>query len=57
MLDFDRYEAVTFDCYGTLIDWETGIVSAVKPVLANHGFARNDAEVLRLYSEAEPAAQ
>ncbi|HJO83304.1 MAG: haloacid dehalogenase type II [SAR202 cluster bacterium] len=57
MLDFDRYEAVTFDCYGTLIDWETGIVGAVKPVLANHGFARNDAEVLRLYSEAEPAAQ
>ena len=24
-IDFDRIDALTFDCYGTLIDWETGI--------------------------------
>ena len=24
-IDFDRFDALTFDCYGTLIDWETGI--------------------------------
>ena len=57
MLDFDRFEAVSFDCYGTLIDWETGIVDAVKPVLTANGLTPNDAEVLKLYSEAEPAAQ
>jgi len=24
-MDFKRYKVLTFDCYGTLIDWETGI--------------------------------
>jgi hypothetical protein len=32
-LDFERYEVLSFDCYGTLIDWETGILSALRPVL------------------------
>ena len=36
MLNFDDFEALTFDCYGTLIDWETGIWRALAPVLANH---------------------
>ena len=30
-LDFGRFEALTFDCYGTLIDWETGIVAGLRP--------------------------
>ena len=29
---FDRFDAVTFDCYGTLIDWETGAREALRPV-------------------------
>jgi 2-haloacid dehalogenase len=36
-LDFDRFEAMTFDCYGTLIDWESGILAALRPVLEAHG--------------------
>ena len=24
-LDYDRFDVLTFDCYGTLIDWDTGI--------------------------------
>ena len=28
-LDLGRYKALTFDCYGTLIDWETGIATAL----------------------------
>ncbi len=31
-LRFDTYKALTFDCYGTLIDWETGISEALKPL-------------------------
>lgn len=31
MVDFDKFKAVTFDCYGTLIDWETGITQLVRP--------------------------
>jgi hypothetical protein len=25
VLDFDKYKFLTFDCYGTLVDWEQGI--------------------------------
>ena len=28
MLDVDRFERLSFDCYGTLVDWETGPSSA-----------------------------
>ncbi|MDX1379610.1 MAG: HAD hydrolase-like protein [Xanthomonadales bacterium] len=31
------FELLSFDCYGTLIDWETGIWDAVQPLLARHG--------------------
>jgi 2-haloalkanoic acid dehalogenase type II len=34
MLDVARVRAVTFDCYGTLIDWEAGIRGFVAPILA-----------------------
>jgi len=31
------YKVLTFDCYGTLIDWETGIWDALQPLLASNG--------------------
>jgi 2-haloacid dehalogenase len=31
MIDYDAFDALTFDCYGTLIDWERGILAALKP--------------------------
>ena len=34
MIDFSRYRVLTFDCYGTLIDWESGITELVQPWLA-----------------------
>ena len=36
-MNFDRFELLTFDCYGTLIDWEKGILDAVRPVFETHG--------------------
>ena len=33
MIDFARFKALTFDCYGTLIDWDTGITDLVRPWL------------------------
>jgi 2-haloacid dehalogenase len=33
-MDFSRFKLVTFDCYGTLIDWESGIANVVRPWLA-----------------------
>ena len=52
-LDPDRVRALTFDCYGTLIDWESGILSAVRPVLRAHGRDVDDESVLRLYARLE----
>ena len=56
-VNFSRLSVITFDCYGTLIDWETGILSALRPVLSAHGSKLSDVEVLRAYSELEPEAQ
>ena len=33
MIAFDRYKVLSFDCYGTLIDWEMGIEDVVRPWL------------------------
>jgi 2-haloacid dehalogenase len=53
MLDFNRFEILTFDCYGTLIDWEKGILSALNRILAAHGKKSDKAELLRLYGDFE----
>jgi len=37
MIAFDCFKALTFDCYGTLIDWETGIASLIRPWLEAEG--------------------
>jgi 2-haloacid dehalogenase len=55
--DFNQFRALTFDCYGTLIDWESGLLGAIRPVLQRHGCNLGDAEILHLYGELEPPAQ
>ena len=57
MLDFSRFEYLSFDCYGTLIDWESGILGYVRPLLQRKGCEASDAEILNLYSEFEPRQQ
>ena len=57
VLDFNRYEWLSFDCYGTLVDWETGISTAVAQALESHGVSRTAAEILGLFSDLEPRAQ
>jgi len=52
-LDFDRFEALTFDCYGTLIDWETGLLHGLRETLDRHAVDAPDDELLELYSTAE----
>ncbi len=56
-LDFSRFRAITFDCYGTLINWEAGILEAIRPILLAHGAALSDAEILRQYGELEADAE
>jgi 2-haloacid dehalogenase len=57
MLDLTRFKVLTFDCYGTMIDWETGIFSALHPILIAHDKKIADSALLELYSELELSAE
>jgi 2-haloacid dehalogenase len=57
MLDFSQFEWLSFDCYGTLIDWESGILGYLQPLLRSKGCSFTDDRVLDLYSEFEPREQ
>jgi 2-haloacid dehalogenase len=53
-LDYGAFDALTFDCYGTLIDWETGLLSALRTVLpAGSGDGADDEALLVEYANAE----
>lgn len=52
-IDFTRFDALTFDCYGTLIDWERGILNALQPILAPQGIDATDDDLLERYAEQE----
>jgi len=53
MLNFNQCEVLTFDCYGTLIDWESGLWAALSPIFANHGVSVPLDLALELYGELE----
>lgn len=58
MMDFGSFEALTFDCYGTLVDWERGILEALTPVLAAHGAdAGGDEAALERFARLESGIQ
>ena len=57
MLDFTRFEILTFDCYGTLINWEAGILPALRRILSTHGKSLEDATLLKLYGDFEQRAE
>ncbi len=51
------YKMLTFDTYGTLIDWESGIYQALTPLLDKLPIKLNRDEVLELFAETEIARQ
>src|SRR5262245_22757991 len=57
MLNFDDYAVLTFDCYGTLIDWETGIWNALSPILQAHGIDMDADKALEQYAMLEADAE
>jgi len=57
MLDFSQFSVLTLDCYGTMIDWESGIFSALRPILRSHYKHLSDAALLELYAELELQAE
>jgi 2-haloacid dehalogenase len=52
-IDFDRFDVLTFDCYGTLIDWEAGIVAGLRRVLDARGAIVGDEDLLECYARHE----
>ena len=56
-IDYRHVDALTFDCYGTLIDWETGLADAFRPVLAAHGVPMDQEDVLTRFARHEAAAE
>jgi 2-haloacid dehalogenase len=56
-MDFSRFTTISFDCYGTLIEWEAGILPVLRGLLGRHGKTVSDAAILELYGEFEAAAE
>lgn len=52
-----RYDVLTFDCYGTLVDWERGIAEALERAAGADGVTLDRAAALRAYHEIEPRVQ
>ncbi|MCB9848192.1 MAG: haloacid dehalogenase type II [Phycisphaeraceae bacterium] len=56
-LDCSPFDALTFDCYGTLIDWERGILDALRPWADRAVPQTTDADLLAAFAQAEPAIE
>jgi 2-haloacid dehalogenase len=51
------FTVLTFDCYGTLIDWETGIVNALRPLFGSELVARSRDDILAAFARLESAQE
>jgi 2-haloacid dehalogenase len=56
-MDASAFQLLTFDCYGTLIDWETGLLAALRPVLAARGSKLADDAILERFATHESALE
>jgi 2-haloacid dehalogenase len=57
VIDYKSFEVLIFDCYGTIIDWEQGLLRTLRPVLDGHGVEVADAEVLERFAGFESRIQ
>ncbi|GIJ60091.1 haloacid dehalogenase type II [Virgisporangium aurantiacum] len=51
------FDALSFDCYGTLIDWEAGIAAVLRPWADAHDLSMTDEQLLAAYSTHEARAE
>ena len=56
-MNLSDYDALSFDCYGTLIDWETGIAAVLGPWAREHGLDLDDEALLLAYADCEAQAE
>ncbi|GAB3186471.1 HAD-IA family hydrolase [Nesterenkonia suensis] len=55
MKDLTAYSVLSFDCYGTLIDWESGLSSVLVPWARDQGLTLDAEELLLAYADQEAA--
>ena len=51
------FKALTFDCYGTLIDWESGMIEALKPLTGKASKPLKRDEILETHARHESSQQ
>jgi 2-haloacid dehalogenase len=51
------FEALSFDCYGTLIDWEAGLSAVLVPWARDRGLTLTGEQLLAEYASAEAAVE
>jgi 2-haloacid dehalogenase len=51
------FRALTFDCYGTLIDWEEGIGTWLSNWAESHGVSQSSDDLLRAFARAQNRAE
>jgi 2-haloacid dehalogenase len=56
-LNLAHYRALSFDCYGTLIDWESGIAAVLRPWAREVGLDLDDEQLLAAYGDNEAAVE
>lgn len=56
-IDLREYKALTFDCYGTLIDWEAGLTPILRNWAERSSVRSDDEDLLAAFGEAEAAAE
>jgi 2-haloacid dehalogenase len=54
---FERFDVLTFDCYGTLIDWESGLLAGLRAMLDPRGIEADDDDLLARYGGHESAIE
>jgi len=61
MLDASAIKLCTFDCYGTLVDWERGLLACVQPILCAHGVKMSKrelgGEIIEVFAREERAIE
>jgi len=56
-VEITDFEAISFDCYGTLIDWEAGLAAVLRPWATSRGLALDDEALLTAYAGHEERAE
>ena len=56
-MEISGFEAISFDCYGTLIDWEAGLAAVLGPWARSRGLALDDEALLAAYARHEERAE